>query len=76
LTDALETGNMLDLAEVIVAGAIPRTESRGAHSRIDFPKRDDANWMRHTLATRGRDGPILSYAPVAYTRWDPKERVY
>jgi succinate dehydrogenase / fumarate reductase flavoprotein subunit len=76
LTDALETGNMLELAEAIVVGAIARTESRGAHSRVDFPKRDDAQWMKHTIAMRGPDGPVLSYAPVAYTRWDPKERVY
>ena len=76
LTDALEVGHMLDLAEVIVVGAIARTESRGAHSRLDHPKRDDANWMRHTLAARGASGPSLSYAPVAFTRWEPKERVY
>jgi len=76
LTDAVETGHMLDLAEVIVAGAIARTESRGAHTRVDFPKRDDMNWMRHTMAHRGPDGPRLSYAPVGYTRWEPKERVY
>lgn len=76
LTDALETGHMLDLAEVIVAGAIARTESRGAHTRRDFPKRDDANWMRHTMARRTPTGPELSYTPVAYTRWEPKERVY
>jgi succinate dehydrogenase / fumarate reductase flavoprotein subunit len=76
LTDALETGHMLDLAETIIVGAIARTESRGAHARTDFPKRDDAHWMRHTLATYSREGPKLSYAPVAYTRWEPKERVY
>jgi succinate dehydrogenase / fumarate reductase flavoprotein subunit len=76
LTDALEVGHMLELAEVIVVGAIARTESRGAHSRVDFPKRDDTNWMRHTLAAVGPDGPKLSYAPVAFTRWEPKERVY
>ncbi len=76
LTDALETGHMLELAETIVVGAYARTESRGAHSRVDFPKRDDARWMKHTIATRGPDGPALSYAPVAYTRWEPKERVY
>ncbi|HEV2167012.1 MAG TPA: FAD-binding protein [Thermoplasmata archaeon] len=76
LTDALETGHMLDLAEAIVVGAIARTESRGAHARTDYPKRDDANWMRHTLASYSKDGPKLSYSPVAYTRWDPKERVY
>jgi succinate dehydrogenase / fumarate reductase flavoprotein subunit len=76
LTDAIETGHMLDLAEVIVVGAIARTESRGAHARIDFPKRDDAHWMKHTMANRGPEGPRLSYAPVGYTRWEPKERVY
>ncbi len=76
LTDALETGHMLDLAETIIVGAIARTESRGAHARTDYPKRDDANWMRHTLASYSRGGPKLSYAPVAYTRWEPKERVY
>ncbi len=76
LSDALEAGHMLQLAEIILVGAIARTESRGAHSRRDYPKRDDTNWMKHTIATRGAEGPQLSYAPVAYTRWDPKERVY
>jgi len=76
LTDTLETGHMLQLAEVIIVGAFARTESRGAHCRIDYPKRDDAHWMRHTLAQRTSDGPSLTYAPVAYTRWEPKERVY
>jgi succinate dehydrogenase / fumarate reductase flavoprotein subunit len=76
LTDALETGNMLELAEVIVVGAIARTESRGAHSRLDYPKRDDAAWMKHTLAARGPEGPVLSYSPVTVTRFEPKERVY
>jgi succinate dehydrogenase / fumarate reductase flavoprotein subunit len=76
LTDALEVGHMLQLAEVIVAGAIARTESRGAHTRLDFPKRDDKVWMKHTLAARGAEGPVLSYSPVAFTRWEPKERVY
>ncbi|HTS33565.1 MAG TPA: FAD-binding protein [Thermoplasmata archaeon] len=76
LTDAFETGYMLDLAEVILVGAYARTESRGAHSRTDYPKRDDAKWMKHTIAVRGAEGPQLSYAPVAYTRWEPKERVY
>jgi succinate dehydrogenase / fumarate reductase, flavoprotein subunit len=61
---------------VITVGALARTESRGAHTRLDFPKRDDRNWMKHTLAMRTPAGPQLSYAPVAYTRWDPKERVY
>jgi succinate dehydrogenase / fumarate reductase, flavoprotein subunit len=76
LLDAFEVGHMLDLAEVIVVGAYARTESRGAHWRTDYPKRDDAKWMKHTIATKAAEGPQLSYAPVAYTRWEPKERVY
>jgi succinate dehydrogenase / fumarate reductase flavoprotein subunit len=76
MTEALETEHILDLAEVVVAGAIARTESRGAHARVDFPKRDDANWMKHTIAAWRPEGPQLSYAPVGYTRWEPKERVY
>jgi succinate dehydrogenase / fumarate reductase, flavoprotein subunit len=76
LTDAIETEHLIDLAEVIIVGAYARTESRGAHSRTDFPKRDDARWMKHTLAQRGPSGPTLSYSPVAFTRWEPKERVY
>jgi succinate dehydrogenase / fumarate reductase, flavoprotein subunit len=76
LSDALEVGHLLDLAEVIVVGAIARTESRGAHYRLDFPARDDQNWMKHTIAHRTPGGPELSYSPVAYTHFDPKERVY
>jgi succinate dehydrogenase / fumarate reductase, flavoprotein subunit len=76
LSDALEVGHLLDLAEVIVVGAIARTESRGAHTRVDFPKRDDQNWMKHTIAHRTPGGPELSYAPVAYTHFEPQERVY
>ena len=76
LTDALETGHMLELAETIVVGAYARTESRGAHSRTDFPKRDDVRWMKHTIARRTPEGPNLSYAPVGFTRWEPTERVY
>jgi succinate dehydrogenase flavoprotein subunit len=76
VTEALETQHLLDLAEVVVAGALARTESRGAHARTDYPKRDDAAWMRHTLASYRPEGPQLTYAPVGYTRWAPKERVY
>ena len=76
LSDALETGHLIDLAEVIVVGAFARTESRGAHFRTDFPKRDDARWMQHTLAQDSPQGPKLTYAPVGFTRWEPKERVY
>jgi succinate dehydrogenase / fumarate reductase flavoprotein subunit len=75
-SDAIETEHMIDLAEVIVVGAQARTESRGAHFRTDFPKRDDAKWMKHTLAQISPVGPALSYSAVGYTRWEPKERVY
>jgi len=76
LLSALEADNLLDLAEVIVAGALARTESRGAHSRRDFPKRDGINWLKHTLAYYTPTGPRLDYIPVAITMWQPVERKY
>ncbi|MCC7130104.1 MAG: FAD-binding protein [Anaerolineae bacterium] len=76
LLNIWELGNLLDLAEVTAASALARTESRGGHARDDFPKRDDANWLKHTLAWM-RDGKIeLSYKPVVITKYQPKERVY
>lgn len=72
LIQALELEALLDVAETIVAGAIAREESRGAHYRSDFPNRDDANWLKHTLAYRAPDGPRLTYAPVTITRFPPK----
>ena len=50
LLEVIELGCLLDLADVLVEGALARQESRGGHSREDFPKRDDANWLKHTLA--------------------------
>lgn len=76
LVSVLETENLLDVAEVIVTGALARTESRGAHARIDYPARDDDNWLKHTLATYTVDGPRLSYIPVNITTWKPIERKY
>jgi succinate dehydrogenase / fumarate reductase, flavoprotein subunit len=76
LTAVIELGYMLDLAEVIATSAIPRQESRGAHSRTDFPKRDDENWLKHTLAYRTPDGPRLEYSDVTITQWQPAERSY
>jgi succinate dehydrogenase / fumarate reductase flavoprotein subunit len=76
LTEALELQNVMELAQTIAAGALAREESRGAHFRSDFPKRDDARWMKHTLAQYGEDGPRLSYAPVTKTRYEPMERSY
>jgi succinate dehydrogenase / fumarate reductase flavoprotein subunit len=76
LTEAIELGRMLDVTEVIVAGALNRTESRGAHSRTDHPKRDDVNWLKHTLAWK-KDGAVkFDYRPVVITRFEPKERKY
>lgn len=76
LVGALELEAMLELAQCIVAGALARTESRGAHTRLDFPARDDANWLRHTLCYAGPDGPRVETAPVTITRWQPQERKY
>jgi len=76
LLEANELGYLLDLAEVTVAGALARTESRGAHSREDYPERNDAKWLKHTLAYKGPKGPTLKYKPVSITRFEPKPRIY
>ncbi|MDP8960608.1 MAG: succinate dehydrogenase flavoprotein subunit [Actinomycetota bacterium] len=77
LMETVELGHLLDLAQTLVAGALAREESRGAHYREDFPKRDDANWLRHTLARRGEDGDVaLSFRPVTMGRYEPQERKY
>jgi succinate dehydrogenase / fumarate reductase flavoprotein subunit len=76
LLEARELGYLLDCAETTVASAIARKESRGAHAREDFPERDDVNFLAHTLAYRGADGPTLRYKPVTITKFQPKPRVY
>jgi succinate dehydrogenase / fumarate reductase flavoprotein subunit len=76
MLNALQLDFMLDLAEVTFVGALPRNESRGAHSRTDYPKRDDENWLKHTLAYYGKDGPKLEYSAVTITRWPPAARTY
>ena len=76
LFEVIELGNLLDLAEVLVESALARQESRGAHTREDFPKRDDANWLKHTLAYKGAKGIEFKYKPVTITRLEPKERKY
>jgi len=75
---AIELGFGLELAEVIAQSALNRKESRGAHTRLDeFKERDDANYLKHTLAYRTGDGPPrLEYAPVTITKSPPKARVY
>ncbi len=76
LLSAIEMENVLDLAEIVVAGALARTESRGAHSRRDFTERDDTNWLKHTLAYYTASGPRFDYIPVNITMWQPVERKY
>ncbi|NJQ05045.1 succinate dehydrogenase flavoprotein subunit [Streptomyces lonarensis] len=81
LLEAIELGNLLDLAEVLVVSALARKESRGGHYREDYPDRDDVNFMRHTMAyrevdTEGTDSIRLDYKPVVQTRYQPMERKY
>ena len=76
LVFTLELGFMLDSAEAIALSAIEREESRGAHTREDFPDRDDENWLKHILVRQTDDGPALEYQPVTITQWEPQVRSY
>ncbi len=76
LVSALELGNMLDLAEVMMTSSLERRESRGAHARRDYPERDDEGWLKHTIALHTPDGPRLEYGPVTITEWQPQVRSY
>ncbi len=76
LVEALQLDYTLDLAEVTVISALYRKESRGSHSRLDYPRRDDDHWLKHTLAYHTKDGPRLEYIPVTITRWPPSVRAY
>jgi succinate dehydrogenase / fumarate reductase flavoprotein subunit len=78
LTQALELGFLLDLAHCMVEAGIARKESRGAHARpYDYPDRDDANYMKHTLVTVDDEGrPQLDWRDVTATKWQPQERTY
>jgi succinate dehydrogenase / fumarate reductase, flavoprotein subunit len=73
---AIELGYMVDCAEAIVLAALERTESRGAQFRIDFPARNDDEWLKHIDISLNGDGPRVSYSPVTITQWQPEERKY
>jgi fumarate reductase flavoprotein subunit len=76
LVAALELGNMLDLAETILWSGLERRESRGSHTRRDYPDRDDGRFLKHSLAFAGAESPRIEYADVTITRWPPAERKY
>ncbi len=76
LMEVFELGVLIDLSEVLVECALARKESRGAHFREDFPKRDDANFLKHSLAYLGPNGIEISYKPVKITKFQPMERKY
>ncbi|PIQ77101.1 hypothetical protein COV82_06270 [Candidatus Peregrinibacteria bacterium CG11_big_fil_rev_8_21_14_0_20_46_8] len=75
-TSLLELENMLVVSEACVRSALAREESRGSHTRSDFPARDDKNFLKHLLVERGADGMILKDHPVTITKWQPQERKY
>ena len=77
LTQALELGFLLELADCMIVSGLARKESRGAHARpYDYPDRDDANYMRHTIVRWIADRPVLDWKPVTVTKWQPQERTY
>ena len=77
LTQALELGFLLELAECMVVAGIARKESRGAHARpYDYPERDDENYLRHTVVSWNGGGPTLDWKPVTITKWQPAVRSY
>jgi|tagenome__1003787_1003787.scaffolds.fasta_scaffold20985695_5 succinate dehydrogenase / fumarate reductase flavoprotein subunit len=76
LIQAIELGSMLEMADCLVTGAIARTESRGAHSRLDHPERDDENWLRHTMTYYDGGEVGLDYKPVTITKYEPAVRTY
>ena len=71
LITAFELNSLVGLAETVIAGALARQESRGAHYRRDFPERDDAKWLRHSISQFSVDGPRITYAPVMISRFPP-----
>ncbi|MGZ4289387.1 MAG: hypothetical protein ACXVQZ_02045, partial [Gaiellaceae bacterium] len=77
LTQAIELGNMIELARCMLQAGVARKESRGAHARpYDYPTRDDENFMKHSISRYTPDGPELSYSDVRFTKYEPMERKY
>ncbi len=76
LVNLIEFAYMLDLTEVITLGALEREETRGSHYRLDFPKRNDGQWLKHTLITLESGKPQVSYRDVKITKYQPQERKY
>ncbi len=76
IVNLVEFGYMVDLTEAITLGALLREETRGSHYRIDHPKRDDANWLKHTLVSLKEGKPEVSYRDVQVTKYQPQERKY
>jgi succinate dehydrogenase / fumarate reductase flavoprotein subunit len=76
LLTVLELDFMFDCAETIIASALARKESRGAHTRTDYPERDDENWLKHVAVYHTPDGPAVTYLPVTITKWQPETRKY
>jgi fumarate reductase flavoprotein subunit len=76
LIAAIELGYLLDAAEAVAFSALARKESRGSHQRLDFPRRDDEHYLKHSLAYRTDGDPRIDYLDVVITKWPPGERVY
>jgi succinate dehydrogenase / fumarate reductase flavoprotein subunit len=77
LTQALELGFLLELADCMIIAGLERRESRGAHARpYDYPERDDENFLKHTIVRWVGDKPVLDWTPVTITKWQPEERTY
>jgi succinate dehydrogenase / fumarate reductase flavoprotein subunit len=76
IIEALELRSLMVVGEIILTAALNRQESRGAHCREDYPERDDANFLKHTLAYYSPAGIDLNYLPVTITMFEPQERKY